>query len=90
MQNEIEIYRRAIMQLNPKVTNEEWEYFESGFTLQTFKARSFFIEASKKNHQPGFITNGLVRQYYINDQGEDITISFVKEYDYATDYVSLL
>lgn len=90
MQKDIEIYYRAIRNLNPKVTQEEWDYFEGGFTLQMFKPREFYIEANQRNHQLGFVTSGLVRGYYINNSGEDITTVFVKEGEWATDYPSLL
>jgi CRP/FNR family transcriptional regulator len=90
MQNDIDIYRQAIMQLNPKVTDGEWDYFQSGFTFHTFMPREFFIEAGKKNHQLGFVTGGLLRGYYINAKGEDITVIFVKEGEYATGYMSLI
>ena len=78
MQNGIQIYKQTIYGLNPKVTEEEWEYFESGFTVEQYKANTFFIEADKKNHRLGF-ANGLVRGYYINDLGQDITTTFVTE-----------
>jgi CRP-like cAMP-binding protein len=90
MQNDLQIYKQAIYGLNPKVTEEEWNYFESGFTIEQYKANTFFIEAGRKNHRLGFVTTGLVRGYYINDLGQDMTTIFVKESGWATDYPSLL
>lgn len=90
MENAVGLFRASILRLNPKVTDEEWEYFQSGFTIKTFKTREFFIEAGKKNHRLGFVTGGLVRGYYISNSGEEITITFVKEFGYATDYTSLI
>ena len=90
MQNDIQMYQQTIKQLNPKVTQEEWDYFESSFVIEQHKSRSFFIEADKKHHYLGFVTTGLLRGYYINDLGEDITTTFVKEREWATDYPSLL
>ncbi|SDT48240.1 cAMP-binding domain of CRP or a regulatory subunit of cAMP-dependent protein kinases [Mucilaginibacter mallensis] len=90
MQHNFDIYRQAITGLNPNITDEEWDYFQSGLTVQTFKPREFYIEAGKKTHQLGFLISGLIRVYFINHLGEDITISFVKENEYATDYTSLI
>jgi len=90
MEADIEIYQKVINQLNPKVTADEWEYFESGLAIQQYKPRDFFIECGKRNHLLGFVTSGLIRAFYINDLGEDITTSFIKEFEYATDYTSLL
>jgi CRP/FNR family transcriptional regulator len=90
MSEAINLYREVIMQLNPEVTEEEWAYFESGFTLHTFRQKAYFIEAGKRNHSLGFVTQGLIRGYYINAEGEEITTLFVKEREWATDYPSLL
>jgi CRP/FNR family transcriptional regulator len=90
MERDIEIYRQVINHLNPKVSVDEWEYFQSGLAVQKLKPRDFFIESGKRNHLLGFVTTGLIRAFYINDLGEEITISFIKEFEYATDYPSLI
>lgn len=90
MQDGIDLYYKVIKQLNPKVTEEERAYFESGFLLQQIRLKQYFIEAGKRNQLLGFVTKGLLRGYYINDAGEDITISFAKEGEWVTDYPSLL
>ena len=90
MEDAIHQYYHAIHQLNPAVTTDEWAYFQRGFTFHTLKSKAFFIEAGKSNHQLGFITSGLIRGYYLNEQGEDITTLFVSEKGWATDYPSLL
>jgi CRP-like cAMP-binding protein len=90
MDHDVSLYHHAIHQLNPAVTADEWAYFQAGFTFHTFKPKAFFIESGKHNHQLGFVTSGLIRGYYINDQGEDITTLFVSENNWATDYPSML
>ena len=90
MENSIEIYHQAIKSLNPNVTDEEWAYFESGLTIRQFKARDFFIKVNKSNQLLGFVTTGLIRGFYIDRLGEEITTIFVKEYEWVTDYPSLL
>lgn len=90
MQSDVQLYHQAIKLLNPKGTQEEWDYFESGFVIEQYKPRAYFIEADKKHHRLGFVTSGLVRGYYLNDLGEDITTTFAAEGGWATDYPSLL
>ena len=90
MQNDFEFLERTIKQVNPRCTEEEWDFLRSGLLIQSFKPREFFIEAGLKNHQLGFVISGLIRVYYINEQGEDITIQFVTEGGYATDYYSFI
>ncbi|MEO1655668.1 MAG: Crp/Fnr family transcriptional regulator, partial [Bacteroidota bacterium] len=38
----------------------------------------------------GFVTEGLLRRYYINAKGNDITTSFAKELEYVTDYSAFI
>jgi CRP/FNR family transcriptional regulator len=90
MQKDFDVYREVIMQLNPRITPQEWDYFESGFTLHFLRPKELFIEAGKLDHQLGFVTTGLIRSYYINHLGDDITTTFVTERQWATDYPSLL
>jgi len=90
MTNDFESFHLAIRRLNPKVSEEEWEFFQSGFNLQTYKSNEFFLEAGKRNHHLGFVTRGLVRGYYVNETGAEMTTAFVKENEWVTDYPSLL
>lgn len=90
MEKDLEIFKQAIWLLDPKYTDDEWDYIRSGLNIQILKPREFFIEAGRKKYEIGFITSGLVRAYYINNAGHDITILFMKEREYVTDYASLL
>lgn len=38
----------------------------------------------------GYVCEGLMRRYYINDKGNKITTGFVKESEYATDYPAFI
>lgn len=90
MQNDFDLLERAIKQLNPDCTDEEWDFLSSSLLTQSIRERGFFIEAGLKNHPLGFVISGLIRVYYINEQGEDITIQFVDEGGYATDYYAFI
>ncbi len=90
METDFDLLEGAIKQLNPRCTEEEWAYLRSGLLIYSLKAREFFIEAGLKNHPLGFVVSGLIRIYYINEQGQDITIQFVSEGGYATDYYSFI
>jgi CRP/FNR family transcriptional regulator len=90
MQKDFDVYREVIMQLNPLITVEEWDYFQSGFTFYSLRPKESFIEAGKRNHQLGFVTSGLIRSFYTDQFGDEITTSFITERQWATDYPSLL
>jgi len=86
----LDIYKKEILRLYPGCSTEEWNYLSSGLNEHYYKPKEFFIEEGKKNHSLGFVIKGLVRAYYISDKGEDVTILFASENNYATDYLSLL
>jgi len=86
----LDIYKKEIVRLYPSCSREEWAYLSSGLAEQHYKPKEFFIDKGQKNHSLGFVIKGLVRAFYINDKGEDVTIHFAAENNYATDYLSLL
>jgi CRP/FNR family transcriptional regulator len=90
MHPSIQTYRQVIERLNPRVTEEEWYYFESGLSIKELKPRDFFIQAGKRSEMLGFVTQGLIRGYYINHLGDEVTTMFIKELEWVTDYPSLL
>ncbi|MFD2937568.1 Crp/Fnr family transcriptional regulator [Spirosoma flavum] len=90
MTTDIDRFRQAVSHLHPNLTQDEWDYLCGGLVRLTLKPKEFFIQAGKQNHLLGFVASGLVRGYYLNHQGEEVTFYFAKENDYATDYSSLL
>ncbi len=38
----------------------------------------------------GFVCSGLLRRYYVNNEGKTITTSFIHENNYATDYPAFI
>lgn len=90
MNDDFDIYIQTIKGLNPRVTKQELDYFESGFKLNVLNPKAFLIQAGHIHHHLGFVTRGLIRGYYVNEMGEEITIIFVRENEWATDYPSLL
>ena len=38
----------------------------------------------------GYVSKGLLRRYYINQKGRDITTGFIAENEYVTDYPAFL
>lgn len=57
-------------------------------TALTVKKRAFFSEAGKIAREVGFITDGIVRVFYHNDEGEEITKYFVEENNLIVDFES--
>lgn len=85
-----DLYKSAIQQLCPMLTVEEWTYLKMGLQLKYFPAKNYFIQAGEIQRTIGFIIEGLVRVYYIDAKGSEITIRFNKERAYVTDYATFI
>lgn len=69
------------------------EHFEEFFSLLKHKSllkSEFFLKQGDKCKYLGFIKNGTLRSFYINDQGREINFGFYFENDFFTDYESIL
>lgn len=82
----VEIYLASLKKICPQLTEEELARFASKLTFQELKKKDFFLQAGKVQKAIGFLTSGLVRSFYIDDDGNEITVGFYAEHDYATHY----
>lgn len=72
------------------VTNEEIEFIRPHLTIQEYHKKSFYLKAGDIQKEMGYVSAGLLRRYYIDQRGKEITTGFVKENEYATDYPAFL
>jgi CRP/FNR family transcriptional regulator, anaerobic regulatory protein len=84
------VFHRSLRDMNPDFSQQEWDFFQSGFSYKCLKPKEMFMEAGKENKVLGFVTLGLIRGFYVNERGDDITIIFIRENEWVTDYPSLL
>jgi CRP/FNR family transcriptional regulator, anaerobic regulatory protein len=82
----IESYLKSYKQICPNITDVELAYIEDALTTTEFKTKQFYLQAGQIQTAIGYVVSGLMRSYYIDDKGNEITISFVKEKEYVTDY----
>lgn len=88
MEAEVEIYLKSVRQLCPSLTDNELLQFASQLTFQELKKKDFFLQSGKIQKAIGFITKGLVRSFYIDQNGDEITVGFYSEGEYATHFSS--
>ncbi len=74
----------------PKVTDEELVYLKSGLTLTELKPKHMYIHAEAIQHEIGFVHEGLLRSFYVDPQGNEITVNFIRENRYATHYTAFI
>ncbi|WP_276481582.1 Crp/Fnr family transcriptional regulator [Paraflavitalea pollutisoli] len=70
----------------PDLTQEEVDLFAARLTSQELKKKDYFIQADKVQKAIGYIAHGLVRSFFIDQEGHEITVGFYAEGDYATHY----
>ena len=80
----------SVKSLCPKLTDEEIEYFKNGLSFTELQPKHFYIHANALQQEIGFVYKGLIRAFYVDDKGNEITVNFVQENRYATHYSSFI
>jgi len=88
--NAIYAFEASVKQLCPQLRPDAWEYLKSGLQFRGFLPKQFFIEAGALQPTIGFVYKGLLRGFYLDDQGNEITIRFASEGSYATHYTAFI
>jgi CRP-like cAMP-binding protein len=90
MNDAIDTFLNSVKSLCPKVTESEIAYLESGLAVRELKAKHFFIHANTIQKEIGFIYSGLIRAFYIDLNGNEISVNFFRENRYATHYPAFI
>lgn len=86
VQEAIQTYLHSVQTLCPKVTKAELDFLQRGLTISELKSKHFYIHANTIQKELGFVYSGLLRTYYIDQSGNEITVNFIKESQFATHY----
>jgi CRP-like cAMP-binding protein len=65
------------------LTGHDIEMIKSKAQLKMIRKGDYFLEIGKVARQLGFVTEGILRVCFYNDQGEDITRAFITENHFA-------
>lgn len=90
MKNEIKIFLNSVQSICPELTEQELTLFSEKLSVLTFKKKEIFIQSGKVQQSIGFIVSGLIRSYYIDNNGNEKTVRFYAEKDYATHYTAFI
>lgn len=83
-------YLNAVRTLCPNVSHSALNYLKSGLRVVELQPKHFFIHANVIQQEIGFVFQGLIRAFYIDNQGNEITVNFVQENRYATHYTAFI
>ena len=90
MNEAFKAYLRSVHSLCPKLTDRELDYLGSGLTLTELKPKHFYIHANTIQENIGFVHSGLIRSFYVDAAGNEITVNFICENRYATHYSAFI
>ena len=90
MKNAITTYLNSFQAICPNATIEELKYLESGLSVIELKPKHFFIHANTMQKEIGFVYSGLLRAFYIDNNGNEISVNFIRENRYATHYSAFI
>ncbi|HEY0298553.1 MAG TPA: Crp/Fnr family transcriptional regulator [Arachidicoccus sp.] len=66
------------------------DYLRSGLTVSNLKPKHFYIHANTIQKEIGFVFSGLIRTFYIDNKGNEISVNFVRENRYVTHYPAFI
>lgn len=90
MQEAVDTYLASVRSLCPRVTEEELAFLKQGLVVSELRPRHFYIHAQAIQQRVGFVYRGLLRSFYVDAQGREITVNFVREHRYATHYTAFI
>jgi CRP-like cAMP-binding protein len=86
MNIEIENYLTFYKNLVPNFTKKELEFIKPHLVFKTFRKNEIYLNQGQVQKKLGFVSKGLLRQYYIDKNGKEITVRFTNENNFSTDY----
>ena len=63
--------------------------FADGLSVSELNTKQFYIKAGDIQSQIGYVYSGLIRAFYVDSKGNEVTVNFIKEGEYATHYPAL-
>ncbi|MFD1605558.1 Crp/Fnr family transcriptional regulator [Flavobacterium artemisiae] len=90
MESETAFFLESVKKICPNVTDQELAQFTSKITVEELDKKDFFLQFGKTQKAIGFIAKGLVRSSFMDKDGNEITVGFYAEGEYATHYASFL
>lgn len=86
----IEVFLDSVRKICPNVTDLELSQYATKLTVEELNKKDYFLQLGKVQKNIGFVVNGLVRSFFIDKNGNEITVGFYSEGDYATHYPAFI
>lgn len=90
MRNAIQKYLDSYKIVCPSLTDEELNFIAERTTISELKNKTFYLKKDQVQNEMSFLYQGLLRSFYIDEKGSEITIQFIKEGEYIADYSAFI
>ncbi|WP_142455399.1 Crp/Fnr family transcriptional regulator [Gracilimonas mengyeensis] len=90
MKNKQEAYYQAYLKQFQHSTPEELAFIRTKLSLQEMDKGDYYLESGGVQTHMSFVCSGLLRRFYINEKGSEITTGFTKEREFVTDYPAFI
>lgn len=90
MTNAIQKYLESYKIVCPSLTKEELNFIAERTTISELKNKTFYLKKDQVQKEMSFLYQGLLRSFYIDDKGSEITIQFIREGEYVADYIAFI
>lgn len=90
MQTEIQKYINTVISICPELIEAELEEFANKLSVRTLNKKEYFFYAGEIQKEVGYITKGLMRSFFIDNNGNEKTVRFYAENDFATHYSAFI
>lgn len=86
----IAIYLESVQKVAPNLGAAELSAFADIVSIRELEKKAIYLQAGKVQKSIGFVVQGLLRSSYIDGEGNEITVDFYPEGDYATHYPAFI
>lgn len=90
MEKAFERYLKSYLGICPQLTEQELAFIRANLSISEYKKGQFYLQRGEIQTEMGFVYQGLLRSYYEDEQGKQVTIGFINEDKYASDYPSFI
>lgn len=90
MAPELEALKRAMTAIHPELPEAAWAYVAQACRVERFARKRTVLEAGARQRAIGFVAEGLVRGFYVDAQGQEVTVRFVDRGGFVTHYTALI
>lgn len=84
----IDQYIKSIHEKCPQIDKDTLDFWRKGLTVSELKPKESYIKEGEIQKKMGYIHSGLIRVFYVNDSGDEITTNFVAEKKFASHFTA--